>query len=183
MEDQDDKKIVKDENKIRLFITVVIVISVLSVLTIFIYEKIKSSNGTIGGITQPNGVAALPQQSGHDSDTSGDAGAIGKNEIKFTDTNFQAKALDYKGVVLVDFYASWCPHCKKIAKNVTDASDNLVGKAEVGKLDVEQSAQITSKYGIQSTPTFIVFKNGKEVAREVGEKTTDELISLVNSNL
>ncbi len=172
----------KSDIKAKVIITAVIVMAVVAAGVIFVIQKGGGAGNALNAKPAQNN-SVIPQTNSQSGSETNDAGAVGKNEIKFDAGNFDAKVLNYKGVVLVDFYASWCPHCKKIAGDVTAASDALVGQAEVGKLDVEQSSAITKKYGIESTPTFIVFKNGKETAREVGEKTKDELISLVKNNL
>lgn len=112
-----------------------------------------------------------------------DAGKIGPNEIALTEANFAAEVENSKGVFLVDFYLSTCPHCQVVAPNVTAASDELVGQAKIGKVEANESPETSSKYNIQSVPTFIVFKDGKEVKREVGEKTKEELIQMVKNYL
>ena len=93
---------------------------------------------------------------------------------KLSDQNFEHQIKS--GVMLVDFWATWCMPCKMMAPVLNNLSEELTGNASVGKLDVDQNRAASAKYGVRSIPTLVLFKNGKEVNRFVGVKTKDFLL-------
>ena len=70
--------------------------------------------------------------------------------------------------VLVDFYADWCGPCKRMAPYVDEIAREKQGRALVAKLDTDRSQQTATQFNIRGIPTSIVFKGGKEVARQTG---------------
>lgn len=72
------------------------------------------------------------------------------------------------GTVLVDFWATWCGPCRMVAPVIEQLADDLDGKVTVGKVDVDEQPALAAKYGIQSIPTVIIFKDGKPVETLVG---------------
>jgi len=98
---------------------------------------------------------------------------------QLTDQNFNQQIK--KGVVLVDFWASWCAPCKMMAPVLNEVSDSLTGDKSVGKVNVEIAKIISSKYNIRSIPTMILFKDGKEINRFVGIKSKEFLIREINA--
>lgn len=93
---------------------------------------------------------------------------------KLSDQNFEHQIKS--GIMLVDFWATWCMPCKMMAPVLNDLSEELTGNASVGKLDVDQNRAASAKYGVRSIPTLVLFKNGKEINRFVGVKTKDFLL-------
>lgn len=90
------------------------------------------------------------------------------NVVHLNDQNFNS--LTKNGLVIVDFWADWCAPCKMLAPIMNEIADEMKGKVKVGKLNVDISRQVASKFGIRSIPTVIIFRNGKEVKRLVGVK-------------
>lgn len=84
-----------------------------------------------------------------------------------TDSDFDAKVLQSKTPVLVDFYADWCGPCKMAEPVLEELSKVNEGKVLFLKVNVDQN-QVSGKYGVMSIPTTILFKDGKEVERQVG---------------
>lgn len=97
--------------------------------------------------------------------------------IHLTDANF--KNTVEKGVTLVDCTASWCGPCRMLAPIVDALANELNGKAQIGKLDVDEAQETASALQITSVPTLILYKNGKELKRVVGVKDLDFLRNLV----
>jgi len=88
--------------------------------------------------------------------------------LEFTDTNFQEEVLNADQPVLVDFWAEWCGPCKMIAPAVHDLAEEYAGKLNVAKVDIDNSPEIATKYGIRSIPALIFFKDGKPVDQVIG---------------
>lgn len=103
------------------------------------------------------------------------------SEVTFTDENFDSEISS--GVALVDFWAPWCGPCRMQGPIVEKVADALGDKAKVGKCNIDESAQIASKFGINSIPTLIVFKDGNEVKRFRGVQQESTLVSAIEENL
>ena len=88
-------------------------------------------------------------------------------EVILNNDNFKAEVLDAKGLVLVDFWATWCGPCKMLAPTVSEIADEYEGKVKVCKLDVDQAMDISMSYGVASIPTLILFKDGEIVKKSV----------------
>ncbi len=93
----------------------------------------------------------------------------------FTDSNFEQEVLQVQGLVLVDFFAVWCGPCKMMAPIMDKLAEAYKGKVKIGKLDVDENQQVGEKYGIQSIPTLIFFKNGELVDKVVGFQSEEAL--------
>lgn len=100
----------------------------------------------------------------------------------FTDANWQDQVLKADGPVLVDFWAGWCPPCRKIAPLVDELAREFAGRVKVGKLDVDESPETAARYGITSIPTLLVFKDGQVVAQRVGALPREELRLLLDAH-
>ena len=96
-----------------------------------------------------------------------------------TDTNFEEKVLKSKLPVLVDFWAPWCGPCKMAGPILEELSEQYKGKVEVVKINVDENQGSSNKYGVMSIPTTILFKDKKEIGRQVGfsgKKAFEDLI-------
>lgn len=80
------------------------------------------------------------------------------------------------GVVLVDFWASWCMPCKMMAPILNEVAEQAKQGVTIAKLNVEQNQATASKYKVRSIPTMILFKDGKEMTRIVGVKPKDYVL-------
>ena len=85
----------------------------------------------------------------------------------FSDT-FETEVLQAKEPVVVDFWATWCAPCRALAPTIDKLATQYEGRAKVVKVDVDQAPDIAGQFGIQSIPTVMVFRSGKEAARWVG---------------
>lgn len=90
------------------------------------------------------------------------------NTLEFTDANFESEVLKSNVPVLVDFWAEWCMPCRMLTPTIDALASETAGKAKVGKVNVDHHQGIAVKYGIQSIPTVMLFKNGQMVKKWVG---------------
>lgn len=98
--------------------------------------------------------------------------------------NFNAEVLQSEKFVLVDFYAEWCGPCKMLAPAIDELSDEPIGKrADFAKLNIDESADIASFYGVMSVPTLILFKDGEEQVRMVGVHPKDAIAGTIEDFL
>ena len=84
-------------------------------------------------------------------------------------------------VVLVEFFASWCPHCQRMMPIVAQIKELLAGQVNVYQYDIDKNSDLASEVGADSIPTFIIYKDGKEVWRESGEMDGQVLLSKIES--
>lgn len=97
--------------------------------------------------------------------------------VHLTAQNFEEKAKNSKGLVLVDFFATWCGPCKMLSPILEQVQDELDGKVCIVKFDVDESEQISKEYGIMSVPCMVILKDGKEVGRMVGLRQKSQIVA------
>ena len=93
-------------------------------------------------------------------------------------SDFQSKVLDADKPVLVDFFATWCGPCKRVAPVLDEVATEVAGKAEVYKLDIDQSQDIAAKYRVNSVPTMILFKGGQPVKKIIGAQPKAAILGI-----
>ncbi len=84
--------------------------------------------------------------------------------------------------VLVDFWATWCAPCRMIAPVIEKLADQYEGKIAVAKVDVDENQELSIRYGIQSIPTVVLFKEGKVEAKEIGVKPLNSFTKMLDSH-
>ncbi len=97
------------------------------------------------------------------------------------DDNFEAEVLQAEGLVLVDFFATWCGPCKMLAPVIDELADEYEGKVKIVKVDVDEAPDTAGKFGIQSIPTLGFFKGGELAEKKVGVASKDDLISQIEA--
>lgn len=89
-------------------------------------------------------------------------------EIKLMKNNFDDAVLKSDKPVLVDFWASWCGPCMMLAPVIEEIAEDYEDEVAVGKVNVDEEPELSAKYGIESIPTLLLFKNGAVVKKSVG---------------
>ena len=103
--------------------------------------------------------------------------------FQLTDSNFQAEVLDKKGIALVDFWAEWCGPCRMLTPVVEELASDYEGKALIAKVDVDENAELSQKYGVRSIPTILILKDGEVVDKHVGVTTKQALAEKIEAQL
>ncbi|WP_396184733.1 thioredoxin [Flavobacterium sp.] len=81
--------------------------------------------------------------------------------------------------VLIDFFATWCGPCKMLAPVLKDVKDSLGERITILKIDVDKNQELSSKYQVRGVPTIILFQNGKQLWRQSGVLSKDEIIKTI----
>ena len=102
--------------------------------------------------------------------------------IEFTDSNFEAEALNADKPVLVDVWAPWCGPCRVVGPIVEELAGSYSGIVKVGKLNADDNPNVASRYGIRSIPTILLFKNGEIAHRIVGAVPKEEFEKLLTAH-
>jgi thioredoxin 1 len=98
-----------------------------------------------------------------------------KKVKEFNRANWAKEVLGADKPVLVDFWAPWCGPCRMQGPILEDLADQVGDAAVIGKLNTDEFDELASEYGVQSIPSLIVFKGGKQVKMYVGVTPADEL--------
>ncbi|CAM3140525.1 thioredoxin [Sporolactobacillus spathodeae] len=97
------------------------------------------------------------------------------------DANFAEETS--KGIVVADFWATWCGPCKMMAPVLEDVDSELADKVKIVKLDVDENQATASKYGVMSIPTLFIFKDGEIADKVVGFTPKEALVARINQQL
>lgn len=100
-----------------------------------------------------------------------------------SDASFEADVLKADGLVLVDYWAEWCGPCKMLAPMLDEVATDYEGKVRVVKLNIDDNPEVTQRSGIRGIPTLKLFRNGEEVATQVGMVPKAKLTQFLDSNL
>lgn len=105
------------------------------------------------------------------------------NVREFTDANFETEVLKAGEPVLVDFWAEWCGPCKAMSPLVDELAGEVEGKAKIVKINIDESPNAPTKYGVRGIPTFMIFKDGKVVDTKVGSMSKTALADWVKGSI
>ena len=90
------------------------------------------------------------------------------NLKEITDDNFSSEVLSSGLPIVVDFWAEWCGPCKMLTPIIEQVAAEYEGRISFGKLDIDSNPQIAAKYGINSIPSLLFFRDGNIVDQHTG---------------
>ena len=102
--------------------------------------------------------------------------------ININKNNFQSEVLNSEKKVLLDFWAPWCGPCRMVVPIVEEIADERPD-IKVGKVNVDEEAELASQFGIMSIPTLVVIENGKIVNQTMGAKPKDEILAMLSGRI
>lgn len=105
--------------------------------------------------------------------------------VTLTDANYNDEVKKFPGVVLVDYWAEWCPPCHIMAPHIDTLAAKYAKneKVKIGKMDADANGNTTMEERVMSLPTFKLFVNGEVVDEVVGAVAIDQLDQMISKNL
>lgn len=91
--------------------------------------------------------------------------------------------LNEKGLILLDFHATWCGPCRNLSPILNELANDNNNNLKIIKIDVDKNPDIASEYGVRGIPSVMIFKEGVEVNKFIGLKTKTEIQNIINSSL
>jgi len=101
--------------------------------------------------------------------------------VAVTDASFDSDVLGADRPVVVDFWAEWCGPCKQIGPALEEIASEMGGRLTVAKVNIDDSPNAPSKYGVRGIPTLLLFKDGEVVDRKVGADSKRGIESWISS--
>ncbi len=99
------------------------------------------------------------------------------NVINLTESNFTSEVLNSSVPVLVDFWAPWCGPCIQLSPVIDEIANERVGKAKIGKVNVDESPALAGQFRVNSIPALIFFKGGQPAGQLVGRQPKAEILN------
>lgn len=95
---------------------------------------------------------------------------------------FNMEVLKEEGIVVVDFFATWCGPCKMLAPVLEDVQEEMKN-VKIVKVDIDENPNVASDYKVKNIPTIKVFKNGEEITTNVGFLPKGALVEMINKSI
>ena len=99
--------------------------------------------------------------------------------LRITSNNFEKEVIKTEEPVIIDFYADWCGPCKMMSP-IIDSIAEEINNAKVGKINVDESQDLATRYNVMSIPTIIIFKDGKPYKKFVGVTSKENILNELN---
>ncbi len=98
---------------------------------------------------------------------------------EFTSQNFDEAVA--QGITLIDFWAEWCGPCKMIAPMIDELATEYDGKANVGKINIDNEPDLAVRFNVNSIPTLLIIKDGEEAKRFIGVTSKSDVAAALDS--
>lgn len=103
--------------------------------------------------------------------------------LEVTDATFESVVKQSDKLVVLDFWAQWCGPCRQITPIIDELSVEYDGRVVIGKVNVDESNDITSQFSIRNIPTILFLKNGEVVDKLVGAQSKSKFVEIIEKNL
>lgn len=100
-------------------------------------------------------------------------------EVIITKENFDEEVRNYKGTVLLDFWAGWCTPCMMLSPVVSEIAEALNGKVKVGKVNVDEQPELSMAFRVESIPLLVVVKDGVIQKQSVGVIPKNSILEML----
>lgn len=102
------------------------------------------------------------------------------SSVNVSDAEFENEVVNADKPVVVDFWAEWCGPCKALSPLVDEVADEMKDKVKVVKVNIDESPDAPTKYGVRGIPTLMIFKDGQVVDTRVGGMPKSQLTEWIN---
>ena len=102
------------------------------------------------------------------------------SKVDGTTQNFQKEVLEYQGIVVVDFWATWCGPCLTLSPILEEIANDPKLKLKLVKIDIDKYPSLATNYNVNSIPTVIIFNNGKIKDTIIGFRQKQEYLGAIN---
>ena len=96
--------------------------------------------------------------------------------------DFAEHTVDAEGKVVVEFFATWCPHCQRQQPITDEAAEILKGKVKFYQVDVDKEPMLTQEYAPEGFPTYVLFEDGECIGSHTGEISLQELLEIIEDH-
>ena len=103
--------------------------------------------------------------------------------LEITDESFENEVLKEEKLTLVDFWATWCGPCRKLAPVIDELAKEFDGKVKFVKIKADENMQTAQKFSISGVPSILIFKNGEPVERIVNMVPKNIIVNNLNKHL
>ena len=97
--------------------------------------------------------------------------------------NYEEEVMQSTLPVLVDFFAEWCPPCKRLGPIIEELAGEMAGRVKICKLNVQDNSDLATQFGVMNIPTMILLNNGEETWRAVGFQAKKAIIKNIEANI
>lgn len=103
--------------------------------------------------------------------------------VAVTDDSFETDVLNADGPVVVDFWAEWCGPCKQIGPALEEIAAEMGEQVTIAKVNIDDSPNAPSRYGVRGIPTLLLFKGGEVVSKKVGAAPKSAIESWISDSI